>query len=61
MNQEIFVDDIRQSVFEYYTFLWNDYLKDFEDEIKYPNPNKCCCNNRFNDYTIFNSSCRQNK
>ena len=38
MNQEIFVEDIRKSVFEYYTFLWNDYLKDFEDEIKYPNP-----------------------
>jgi len=38
VNQELFVEDIRKSVFEYYTFLWNDYLKDFEDEIKYPNP-----------------------
>jgi hypothetical protein len=38
LNQESFVEDIRQNIFEYYTFLWNDYLKDFEDEIKYPNP-----------------------
>lgn len=37
-NQESFVEDIRKGIFEYYTFLWNDYLKDFEDEIKYPNP-----------------------
>ena len=38
MNQESIVEDIRKGVFEYYTFLWDDYLKDFEDEIKYPNP-----------------------
>lgn len=37
-NQELLIEDIRKGVFEYYTFLWNDYLKDFEDEIKYPNP-----------------------
>lgn len=37
-NQESFIEDIREQVFEYYTFLWNDYLNEFEDEIKYPNP-----------------------
>ncbi len=38
-NQQSFVEDIRTGVFQFYTFLWNDYLKEFEDEIKYPNPN----------------------
>lgn len=38
-NQESFVEDIRKGVFEYYTFLWNDYLSDHEDDTKYPNPN----------------------
>lgn len=37
-NQESFLEDIRERIFEHYTFLWNDYLKEFEDEIKYPNP-----------------------
>ena len=47
-NQESFVEEIRKSVFEYYSFLWNDYLKDFEDEIKYPNP-------KLNDIHIIDS------
>jgi len=37
-NQESFIEDIRKEVFDYYTFLWSDYLNEFEDEIKYPNP-----------------------
>ncbi len=47
-NQESFVEDIRKNVFEYYIFLWNDYLKDFENEIKYPNP-------KINDSQIIDS------
>jgi len=38
-NQESFIEDIRKGVFDYYTFLWNDYLNEFEDDIKYPNSN----------------------
>ena len=38
-NQESLVEDIRDHVFEYYKFLWNDSLKDSKDEIRYPNPN----------------------
>ena len=38
INQEAFIEDIRNSVFEYYTFLWNDYLNEFEDNTKYPDP-----------------------
>lgn len=37
-NQESFIEDIRKRCFDYYTFLWNDYLNEFEDDIKYPNP-----------------------
>ncbi|MEN2487988.1 hypothetical protein AAYQ05_09340 [Flavobacterium sp. B11] len=37
-NQESFIKDIRKGIFDYYTFLWNDYLNEFEDDIKYPNP-----------------------
>lgn len=37
-NQESFIEDIRKSIFDYYIFLWNDYLNEFEDDIKYPNP-----------------------
>jgi hypothetical protein len=38
-NQESFIVDIRDHVFEYYKFLWNDYLNESEDEILFPNPN----------------------
>jgi hypothetical protein len=37
-NQETLIDDIRKRVFEYYSFLWKDFLYEFEDEIKFPNP-----------------------
>ncbi|WDF64338.1 DUF6985 domain-containing protein [Flavobacterium sp. KACC 22763] len=37
-NQESFIEDIQKGIFDYYIFLWNDYLNEFEDDIKYPNP-----------------------
>jgi hypothetical protein len=38
-NQDSFIEDIRDHIFEYYKFLWNDYLNESEDEVRYPNPN----------------------
>jgi|GEM_PF-5074466 len=38
-NQESFIEDIRDQIFEYYKFLWNDSLNESKDEVRYPNPN----------------------
>jgi hypothetical protein len=37
-NQSSFIEDSLKMTFDYYKHLWSDFLYEFEDEIKYPNP-----------------------